>query len=202
MTGKKKVEAIGKRELAAALGWSRSRLDRRLDQDSRFPVRKRGNQAGGWEFDVAAVLAYLQQPAAPVAAPAPSRAAPVSTPTPSTVSDEREPAEAPARPASARGGRAPGVHHEGELTAAQRHKLAQARLLEDKLEQSRRALIDAEEMRLVVGTMLAHLGKGLDGLPDAALRRLELPEEARPVLQAIVDDLRRNAVADLKGLLQ
>jgi hypothetical protein len=57
-------------------------------------------------------------------------------------------------------------------------------------------------MRLVVGTMLARLGKGLDGLPDAALRRLELPEEARPVLQELVDDLRRNAVTELKGLLQ
>ena len=115
---------------------------------------------------------------------------------------ESEPAEAATPRVSARSAQRPGVHHEGELTAAQRHKLAQARLLEDKLEQSRRALVDAEAMRLVVGTMLAHLGKGLDGLPDAALRRLELPEEARPVLQAIVDDLRRNAVADLKGLLQ
>ncbi|NML43504.1 hypothetical protein HHL11_07075 [Ramlibacter sp. G-1-2-2] len=179
--------AVGKAELAEALGWTRPRLDRRLQQDAQFPVQQRGSRAGGWEFNLAAVLAYLGETQDG------ARAEPSGRP---------QLAGRATAPTEGRRVAAPGVQHHGELTASQRHKLAQARLLEDKLEQSRRALIDAEEMRLVVGTMLAHLGKGLDGLPDAALRRLELPEEARPVLQALVDDLRRNVVADLKGLLQ
>lgn len=51
---------VGKRQLCALLEWSRSKLDRRLETDDRFPVQSRGTQAGGWKFDVEAVQAYLE----------------------------------------------------------------------------------------------------------------------------------------------
>jgi hypothetical protein len=36
------------------------KLDRRLDEDADFPVVSRGTQAGGWQFDLEAVKAYLE----------------------------------------------------------------------------------------------------------------------------------------------
>lgn len=174
------AEVFGKAELCARLGWSRPRLDRRLESDANFPVMKRGNRQGGWEFDIDAIVAYLdgavlEQKAAAVPAPV-----------------------AVVAPA-AEG--APGAAHRGEGTASQRLKNAQAAREEDKLRLARGELLEAEEMRLVVGTMLAHLGKGIDGLPDMIVRRLSLPDDAAPVLREMVDDLRRVMVADLKPLL-
>lgn len=51
---------VGKKQLADELGWSRGRLDRRLEEDATFPILTRGDQAGGWSFDLAAVLKHLQ----------------------------------------------------------------------------------------------------------------------------------------------
>lgn len=51
---------VGKKQLCEALGWSRMKLDRRLDDDDMFPVVTRGTQSGGWEFDVDVVEAYLE----------------------------------------------------------------------------------------------------------------------------------------------
>lgn len=54
------AQTIGKAALAKYLGWSRPTLDKRIDEDPRFPVRSRGNQGGGWTFDVGDVEAYLR----------------------------------------------------------------------------------------------------------------------------------------------
>jgi phage terminase Nu1 subunit (DNA packaging protein) len=201
---------IGKAELAKALRWSRPKLDRRLDEDANFPVIKRGQRGGGWEFELAAVLAYLGQPAAAEAAP--------MTKVGKRKVSRRRAAVRPARAAGAGGAGAEsggdalritgfpavdgaGVHHRGESTAAQRLKNAQAAQAEDKLRVSRRELVEAEEMRMVLGTMLAHLGKGLEGLPDTLVRRLGLKEEDGQTMRELIDDLRRNMVADLHTLL-
>jgi hypothetical protein len=53
------VGTVGKKDLAAALTWSRMRLDRRLEHDANFPVVAQGTRAGGWAFDVFAVKTYL-----------------------------------------------------------------------------------------------------------------------------------------------
>lgn len=186
-----KAATIGKAELAIALGWTRPRLDRRLDQDAKFPVKKRGTRAGGWQFDLEKVRAYLNAgssvPAVPKKEPAaaPKAKPPAATPAPRPPADD-EP---------------PGAAHRGEGTASQRLKNAQAAREEDKLRKDRRELVEAEEMRVVLGTMLAHLGKGLDGLPDLIVRRLGLPEESGDVLREMTDDLRRAMVADLQPLL-
>ena len=176
-----KAAVTGKAELALILGWARTRLDRRIESDPDFPVKRRGTRAGGWEFDAAAVVAYLD--GAPV----------VQVP---------EPAAKPAKGDRAhRGPDVPGVSHRGEATASQRLKNAQAAREEDKLRLARSELVEAEEMRLVLGTMLAHLGKGIDGLPDMIVRRLSLPDESAIVLREMADDLRRQMVLDLKPLL-
>lgn len=53
------VRIVGKAELAATLGWGRERLDRKIQSDANFPVRKRASKGVPWEFDVAEVKAYL-----------------------------------------------------------------------------------------------------------------------------------------------
>jgi hypothetical protein len=62
-------QTVGKKELCAHLGWSRSRLDRVLERDPNFPVVSRGDQQGGWSFGTGAVDLYLARGAAGVTAP-------------------------------------------------------------------------------------------------------------------------------------
>jgi len=57
----KEFSSIPKIELCAALGWSRPKLDRVLARHPDFPVRTRGTQRGGWQFDLPEVIAYLEQ---------------------------------------------------------------------------------------------------------------------------------------------
>jgi phage terminase Nu1 subunit (DNA packaging protein) len=187
----KKTSPVGKAELAAAIGWTRPRLDRRLDQDPNFPVKKRGTRAGGWEFDLPAVLAYL----AGAEAPAPAKAAKKSKAEPKKAAPDAQVLPYEGVPD------APGISHRGESTASQRLKNAQAARVEDGLRKDRRELVEAEEMRIVLGTMLARLGKGLDSLPDMVTKRLGLQEEASDVIRTMVDELRGAMVADLRTLL-
>ena len=51
---------VNKNQLAAALGWTRPKLDRRIKSDVNFPTKKRGTRGGGWEFDVSDVRRYLE----------------------------------------------------------------------------------------------------------------------------------------------
>ena len=50
---------LNKSQLATKLGWSRPTLDKRLRTDPHFPVQSRGDQSGGWTFDLQDVLSYL-----------------------------------------------------------------------------------------------------------------------------------------------
>lgn len=50
---------IGKQQLCVTLGWSRARLDRRIESDPGFPVLQRGTRGGGWLFDVSAVKTHI-----------------------------------------------------------------------------------------------------------------------------------------------
>lgn len=185
---------IGKADLAEALGWTRPKLDRRLDSDASFPVVARGTRAGGWQFDLAAVRAYLDGkpvPKASAPAPAPKRSArkPVAAePTPTILPP------GPEKPAGP-------VKHLGEETAKQRKDNAQAAMLEDELAQKRGQLVEVEELRTVLATMLARLSKGIDGIPVLMIKRLGLSDDTLPVLREIVDDLRKQMVLDLRRVL-
>lgn len=52
---------VGKVGLAAALGWARTTLDRRLKDDPVFPVVERGDRSGGWKFDVDQVRRHVSK---------------------------------------------------------------------------------------------------------------------------------------------
>jgi phage terminase Nu1 subunit (DNA packaging protein) len=172
VTERETQRQLGKRDLCAALKWTRPRLDLRLKTDANFPVLSRGTRAGGWAFDLDAVIAYLA--AEPRAA---ATAAPVI--------------DMPKQPAV----------HRGEATARQRRDEVQTEFLSDRLRMRRGELVEADEVRIVISTMLARLGSGLDGIPDAIIKRLALPEEHASVMREILDGLRRGMVDDLRALL-
>jgi len=192
-------ETIGKAALCAALGWTRPRLDRRLDSDGSFPVAKRGTRAGGWEFDLAAVRAYLgAEPAIEVPAeasksikPKSAARAPIDSRTPFAESKFTVVPPAGVGP----------VVHSGEQTARQRRDAVQAEILEDKLRRDRGELVQVEVMRQVLNTMLVHLGKGLDRLSDQVVERCRLPEEYADQIRVVTDDLRRAMADELRVLL-
>lgn len=171
---------VGKKELAERLGWSRPTLDRRIDQDRNFPVAMRGNQQGGWGFDLDEVKAYLGDGQAVFAAPA---AEPVIEPEPAIAA------------ASAR------VEHQGEATARQRRDTMQAALFEDRLRRQRGELVEVEPLKMKLGTAVAKLSASLNGLPDTLGRRLRLPENAIAVVRQEVEDTRRALFAELRDLL-
>ncbi|WP_322055637.1 hypothetical protein [Burkholderia cenocepacia] len=195
------IGAIGKAALADALGWTRPKLDRRLDSDGSFPILKRGTRAGGWEFDLGAVRAYLagesagsSRPAAKAAARA-ANADPAASPYPDARYVVLPPASAVPPP-----GVEP-VAHSGEQSARQRRDLVQAEILEDKLRRDRGELVQAEVMRQVITKMLVHLGKGMDRLADQVVEKLGLPEESAEAIRDLTDDLRTTMVDELKVLL-
>jgi len=193
-------ETIGKAALCAALGWTRPRLDRRLDSDGNFPVAKRGTRAGGWEFDLAAVRAYLgAEPAIDAPAEAPKSIKPKSAARPPI--DSRTPFAEPKFTVVPPAGVEP-VAHTGEQTARQRRDAVQAEILEDKLRRDRGELVQVEVMRQVLNTMLVHLGKGLDRLSDQVVERCRLPEEYADQIRGVTDDLRRAMADELRVLLE
>lgn len=194
-------QTVGKKELVEALGWTRPKLDRRLESDAGFPVVTRGTKAGGWEFDVAAVRAYLEPDEAPPPPPRSARPRPAQRrppPPPPVLDADLEDEEEPPTPRRRQGP----AQHAGEATAKQRKDAAQAAMIEDKLRLSRSELVEAEEMRTVLAEMLAHLSKGIDGIPVLMVKRLGLEEDAMPVLREIVDDLRGQMVLDLRKAMR
>ena len=129
-------EIVGKAALCEALGWTRPRLDRRLESDAAFPVAKRGTRAGGWEFDVAAIKSYLSGAQPKKAAPADER--------PAARVDARTDAGNPYPGAKYSVVPPPGVEpivHSGEQSARQRRDAVQAEILEDKLRRDRGELV-------------------------------------------------------------
>ncbi|WP_175777509.1 hypothetical protein [Burkholderia anthina] len=192
---------IGKAALADALGWTRPKLDRRLDSDGSFPILKRGTRAGGWEFDLAAVKAYLSGESGSVARPAAKTAARIASAAPAAnpYPDARYTVLPPASAVPP-----PGVEpvvHSGEQSARQRRDMVQAEILEDKLRRDRGELVQAEVMRQVITKMLVHLGKGMDRLADQVVEKLGLPEESAESIRDLTDDLRTTMVDELKVLL-
>jgi phage terminase Nu1 subunit (DNA packaging protein) len=185
-TGPLSATPIGKSELCAALGWARTRLDRRIETDGNFPVLQRGNRGGGWAFDLADVVAYLDGRGSELA---------------SVNAEIRSPGSASSEPRSSRRPRRGNAEHQGDRTARQERDWLQAQILSDKLKRDRGELVPAEEMRHVLTTMLVHLAQGLDRLPDQIVERLSLPEGSSDQIRDLTDDLRRLMVDDLRRLM-
>lgn len=175
---------MGKAALCKLLGWSRPKLDRCLERDPHFPVHKKGTRSGGWIFSLADVQRYLSGQDQVDISPVPII-----------------PVVPPNDDADADNGRSNPFEHDGEKTARQRRELAQAALLEAKLLTAQGALVKADDMRETLGFMLHHLAKGLDGLPDKLVKKLNLPPDAVLVIRDQIDDMRRTMANDLRTLL-
>ncbi|WP_133195601.1 hypothetical protein [Paraburkholderia silviterrae] len=183
---------IGKAALCEALGWTRPKLDRRLEGDENFPIAHRGTRAGGWEFDLSAVRAYLDG--------APHRASKSVSTTSAAAPESSNPYPGAKYTVVPPAGVEP-VVHSGEQTARQRRDMVQAEILEDKLRRDRGDLVQAEVMRQVITQMLVHLGKGMDRLADQVVEKLGLPEESADAIRELIDDLRTTMVDELKVLM-
>lgn len=195
--GTSRMGGIGKKELAAALGWTRPKLDRRLLSDRLFPVKKRGDQSGGWQFDLAAVKAYLA--GGTVEAPQPAAAPPAIDQAQLRDAVAPPPARpvAPTTDAKAR----PSAHHEGEASARQRKEAAQAGREELKLAEAAKETVLKLEVVQIANLVFARLGNNLDALPDELARKLDLPEDAAVRIRSLIDDVRIAMAKDLEPLL-
>ena len=189
---------IGKTQLCAELGWSRPKLDRVLERDPRFPVAWRGGTGKGraWGFDLDAVQDYLKtHPDAAEDTPAiPESTGQIafSGQNPdSTGSSDVTKIEAPRN-----------AEHAGERTGRQRRDEAQAALLEDKLRKDRGELVQVEDLRNNLTTVMARLGKGLDALPDAIVDALSIAPAHGATIREIVYKLRTNLVTELQAALR
>ena len=188
---------IGKKELAAALNWSRPKLDRELLRNRNFPVVSRGDQSGGWQFDLEAVRAYLN--GAPAPAPDTKKKAAAKTP-PAIDKAQLRDAVAPPLPAPSPSPRR-SAQHAGEASARQRKDEADAGLRELKLEVERGKYVLREEVRQVLISIFAGLGNDLDALPEEITKRCDLPESLAETIRALIDEARRTMAKRAESLL-
>lgn len=168
------VTRVGKAELALLLGWSRPKLDRRLEGDPNFPVLTRGTKAGGWEFDPVAVKQYVDgespAPAAEIApAPKPRRGKSAAA------SDDTRPQSPLAR-----------------------RTLAQAELAELQLALKRGDYVERDRVLTVMATAFTRLGKALEMLPGQLAREFNWPPEQVRLVRARLDEFRRAFARDAR----
>ncbi|HEM7884017.1 terminase small subunit [Burkholderia cenocepacia] len=168
-----------KSALCRLLGWSRPKLDLRLETDPHFPVASRGAKGGGWRFDTAVVVAYLGGGSVSRGGSMELDAIPRS---------------------SAELARAATVEHRGEHSARQRRDAVQAEILEDKLRRDRSELVQTNEMQLVIQCLQDGINNGLDRLCQQII---ELPgvTGADAIVRELVNELRGMMAADLRPLL-
>ncbi|CAB3759405.1 hypothetical protein [Paraburkholderia solisilvae] len=175
---------VGKSALCRLLGWSRPKLDLRLETDAVFPVLQRGAQGGGWRFDPAAVLDYLQgdiglEQGMP-----------------------REPGHACDDAASAARQR-PAVTHAGEHSARQRRDVVQAEILEEKLRRDRGELVLTKDVRHITTIMLTHIGKRLDQLGDDLCARFAAADAGGvAAIRSVINELQASARRDVGSFFE
>lgn len=189
------AQPIGKGALAVALGWTRPKLDRRLNSDPSFPVVRKGDQSGGWAFHLPAVKTYLAGKNAPAVSNADQPSGPAID-----LAQLRDAVLPP--PSVAHTLRAPrkSAVHGGEATARQRKDAADAALRENKLKVENRELVDRGKMRQVLADVFTSLGNDLDALSDEIARLLQLPDEA-PRIRDLIDKARSRMVSNAAPIL-
>jgi phage terminase Nu1 subunit (DNA packaging protein) len=170
-------QTLGKKELCKALGWNRPKLDRVLKRDENFPIISRGDQSGGWCFDLEAVQKYLAGDTKP-----PHQEDGVSVP--------------PAQP----GRRS--AYHQGEASAKQRKDSAEADFREIKVAELAGDLVPKAQVEQVLSTLIVHLANELDGLPEQIVKACGIPFEATEGIRKKIDLFRANIVADSETFLK
>ncbi len=206
--GTGRMDGIGKKELAAALGWSRPKLDRRLLSDPNFPVLNRGDQSGGWKFDLAGVQTYLDGRGTPAqAVPAPSSAASAID-----LAQLRDAVAPPTPQPAATVVASPGVatpprksaHHVGEASAKQRKDEAEAKLKELKLgELLGEYMLRVEAEQVAAEVFVAFAGE-LDAAPEDILkaRGMDLSGEGVEKVRKVLDGIRFTLHQKLAPMLE
>ncbi len=196
MTGAPRI--MGKKDLAAALGWARTTLDRRLQSDPAFPIVARGDQSGGWQLDLDAVRRGYNMAERPPAAPETSAA-------PAIDEAQLRDAIAPALPRLPQPAPPPprrSAYHPGEATARQRKDEADAALREDRLRQQRGELVSITDVRATLQQVFATLGHAIDALPEKLVKLCDLPEDAAGPIRPVVDQIRREMVRVAQEILE
>lgn len=190
------ASTVGKAALAQILGWTRPKLDRRLQSDAAFPVVERGDQSGGWKFDPAKVKSHLG--IGPAKAPKRSKASPPPAVDQAQLRDAvalPAPSVAPTVKQSRRS-----AHHEGEATARQRKDAADAAQKEDNLAKSRKELVVRGEQRQLLAMVFASMGNDLDAVPDEIAKLLNCPDQV-PAIRDLIDKIRIRLVRNADPIL-
>ena len=175
------------------MGWSRPTLDKRLKVDPTFPVVSRGDQSGGWGFELAAVRAYLNG-----GAKAPAKTAPAIDR--AQLRDVVAPARA--KPAAQRAPERRSAHHAGEATARQRLDESCARKLEREEAVAAGLYVAAADTRQKLSAVMLSLAHDLDALPEKIAKALELRDDAVPGIRAMIDKVRGDMADRAEPLLK
>jgi predicted DNA-binding transcriptional regulator AlpA len=199
-------DIIGKKELAAELGWSRPTLDKRIKTDPRFPVESIGDQSGGWKFSIRKVRRYLNGEIAPEPKPKgidlPQLRDTVKKPVPKAAEETALQVVEALKNAPTEGKPArKSAYHSGEASARQRKDEADAALKEDKLRELRGELVQKGELRQALANVMARLGHDLDALPEKIVKALDLREDIAPGIRAMIDQVRTEMVRGAEPLL-
>lgn len=165
------ADRVDKQQLSKALGWSRDRLTRRLNDDTDFPVLRRGDKTTSWAFSLRAVRAYLGDNAAlsrqAETADAAKAAGRLDVPSSPTQGRRSATAFNPARDDGASGDRA----------VTLRLKEAQTAKVEDSVRQARQGLLEAAPMRVLLSQLMGLLAQFLDDLPARLAQRVPLSDD-------------------------
>jgi len=171
---------VSKRELCAVLRISRPTLDNWLDRNDDFPVMERGGNGKEWQFDAAAVVAYLrdkkdqeQRDAAERAGRLQQFALPIDD-----VAADREAAS---------------------LTPQERVAYARARQLERALARDSGLLVPTAEVRAALQIAIARLGRHLDSLVLQLARKHQWSPTVLRDTQGMLRDGREAFIRDLRG---
>ncbi|NKE48442.1 terminase small subunit [Roseomonas frigidaquae] len=154
---------LNKSELAAKLGVSLSTLSTWLERWPDFPAVRRGANGTEWQFNADAVAAFLRgkrdaRAAADAAAYAES--APLLV---GAFEDEAAP-----------------------TSASERLKLAQVRILEDRLARERGFYVVKADMVAVLAEALPVIQRSLQAIPAGLVRRHKLPDPVAADLEALI----------------
>jgi phage terminase Nu1 subunit (DNA packaging protein) len=173
---------VNKRELARqVLKCSLPTVNDLIERYPDFPIEHRGSNGVEWQFDAAAVVAFLGGKREAESRDSAARAElfrQFTLPIDSVAGDE------------AKG-----------LIPSQRAALARARIAERKLAVESGFLLETSETRQVLQSAIARLARFLDGLPGEIGRQFNLPDEISAAMRSRIDERREQFVADLQAFL-
>lgn len=166
-------------ELAFVTGVSATTLSKWAREQSDFPVAERGSNGRAYQFDAAAVQAWIDNHKAEADAEAEARQAQLALWRADMYGDDPNPEHRP-------------------LTASERKAEAEAALAEDKVRRLRGELVELAPLEVCLTQALVELRNALSQVAAEVAREHGLPRETRIAMQNAVEH-RMNAFADQIG---